>query len=212
MASTTPKKQKNNYMLYGGIGLVAIAGIAALSSTSKPKKLGEDTFNDENAGQNNTGNAGSTSYTPPIANNLNRNLVLRIGSKGEEVKQLQRQMKITADGIFGPQTEATLYSLKKVKQVSLNQYATLETVNTNNYAIGSKVMSNNKSGTKLYGNKTLADGSNMSTGEVFTTIDFGEPVGVVKGANSAITWYRIEFDAWSGKTFMWVRATDVKKY
>jgi len=40
-------------------------------------------------------------------------MVLKIGSKGEQVKDLQRILQIDADGIFGPGTER--YSKKMAR-------------------------------------------------------------------------------------------------
>jgi peptidoglycan hydrolase-like protein with peptidoglycan-binding domain len=37
-------------------------------------------------------------------------MLLKVGSKGEDVKQLQAKLGLTADGSFGPNTE------KKVKE------------------------------------------------------------------------------------------------
>ena len=34
--------------------------------------------------------------------------VLKLGSKGEEVRVLQRSLSLTADGIFGPKTESAV--------------------------------------------------------------------------------------------------------
>ena len=38
-------------------------------------------------------------------------MVLKLGSKGEEVKELQGFLKITADGIFGKGTESSVKQL-----------------------------------------------------------------------------------------------------
>lgn len=44
-------------------------------------------------------------HTPP---NTQRHAVLREGSKGAEVRQLQTLLKIAADGVFGPRTKAAV--------------------------------------------------------------------------------------------------------
>lgn len=61
--------------------------------------------------------------TPPAG--LDQNKVLMNGSRGDEVKFLQGLLGVTADGIFGPQTEAALFARKGVKQTSLAQFSQL---------------------------------------------------------------------------------------
>lgn len=39
--------------------------------------------------------------------------VLKIGSRGEEVKTLQKKLNITADGIFGKNTDAAVKAYQK---------------------------------------------------------------------------------------------------
>lgn len=66
--------------------------------------------------------------TPPAQNSgLNINLLLKNGVyNSEEVKLLQTWMGgITADGDFGPQTEARLMAVKGVKEVTLSTYPSL---------------------------------------------------------------------------------------
>lgn len=220
------KMTTENKLLYGGVALAGIAGIIALvSSGGSPKKLGEGTFEEPvkpntptPTPSNTSGN--STSYTPPapaapVA--LNKNLVLRIGSKGNEVKELQKLLGITADGIFGSQTQAALISKKGVSEITLTKFATTPNVNNNVYPVGAKLMATPKAGAKVYGNKILVDGSSMSTGEVYKTVPFGEYVGIVKGKNVQGSWYRIAFGEtnWLGQTeyvFGWVLASEVKNY
>ena len=69
-----------------------------------------------------------TNPTPPAQNSgLNINLLLKNGVyNSEEVKLLQTWMGgITADGDFGPQTEARLMAVKGVKEVTLSTYPSL---------------------------------------------------------------------------------------
>lgn len=59
-------------------------------------------------------------------NPLNFNLMLKKGSKGLEVKELQKRLGFTGynvDGIFGVNTESALYAMKRVKQTTLNQFS-----------------------------------------------------------------------------------------
>ena len=215
--ATITKKQKNNYMLYGGIGLVAIAGIAALSSTSStPKKLGTETFSDTSNTPSSTPASTTPSYTPPAPANvaLNRNLILRRGSIGAEVKELQKLLKIYSDGKFGPQTEATLFSKKGVKEITLNNFTKLVTINNNAPAIGSKLMSNNQKGTAIYKNAVKADKSNYAVlpYKEETTVDYGKHVGILKGLNGTKTWFLVLWEGTWGSYYGWVKSSDVKSY
>lgn len=49
--------------------------------------------------------------------------VLKRGSRGEEVKQLQSMMgALSIDGIFGEQTENRLFTVKGVREITLRAY------------------------------------------------------------------------------------------
>ena len=57
---------------------------------------------------------------------LNFNLMLKKGSKGFEVKELQKRLGFTGtnvDGDFGSKTESALFAMKAVKQTTLNQFS-----------------------------------------------------------------------------------------
>lgn len=59
-------------------------------------------------------------------NILNFNLMLKRGSKGAEVIELQKRLGFAgaaADGDFGVKTESALFAMKKVKQTTLNQFS-----------------------------------------------------------------------------------------
>ncbi|MNE63484.1 hypothetical protein D3C80_1588370 [compost metagenome] len=53
---------------------------------------------------------------------LDKNLILKKGSQGEEVRELQGLLKVATDGIFGPITESALLKQRGVKQISLNAW------------------------------------------------------------------------------------------
>ena len=71
---------------------------------------------------------------PPISE-LDKDKVLKKGSKGNEVKQLQaminqflkvlKKTPIVVDGAFGTKSETALYFLIQKKQTTLSQFATL---------------------------------------------------------------------------------------
>lgn len=53
---------------------------------------------------------------------IDKNKLLKIGSKGAEVKALQKLLGIKADGDFGHNTQKALLMQKKVKQIRLNSW------------------------------------------------------------------------------------------
>jgi hypothetical protein len=79
-----------------------------------------------------TGSGTATATPPAPANNntpaptqLNYDKLLRKGSTGPEVKQLQYLLAIPTDGIFGDETEGALQYRKGVTEVTLNQFSDL---------------------------------------------------------------------------------------
>jgi hypothetical protein len=58
----------------------------------------------------------------PNASHLDSNKLLKRGVKGNEVKELQRRLKITADGDFGKKTETALLHQKKLSQIRLKDW------------------------------------------------------------------------------------------
>lgn len=72
----------------------------------------------ETSAGNNAGGGGNGSSAPQ----LNYNRLLKFGSNGAEVRQLQKWLGITADGIFGAQTEAALMARKGVEEITLAQF------------------------------------------------------------------------------------------
>ncbi len=58
----------------------------------------------------------------PNATQLDSNKLLKRGIKGDEVKELQKRLKITADGDFGKITETALLHQKKISQIRLKDW------------------------------------------------------------------------------------------
>lgn len=58
----------------------------------------------------------------PYEKQLDSNKILKRGVKGDEVVELQKRLKITADGDFGKNTEKALLQQKKVSQISLKNW------------------------------------------------------------------------------------------
>lgn len=209
------KMTTENKLLYGGVALAGVAGIIALVSNSgNGKKLGTETFPvpETTPTPTPTPTQNNTHSIPAPVPALNKNLVLAQGSRGQEVVQLQKLLGITADGVFGPNTEAALKAKKGVIKITLNQFATAANVNNNSYPLNTKVFSNTKAGAKLYGNRTLPNGLNESTGVIEDTFEYGKEIGVIKGASQNAIWYRVLVSYFLGDYYRWVLASEVKKY
>lgn len=57
-----------------------------------------------------------------ISSSLNKNLPLKKGSKGEEVKELQKTLgALTIDGDFGSKTDNRLWDVFRISQITLNE-------------------------------------------------------------------------------------------
>lgn len=61
---------------------------------------------------------------PATSQSLNVTLLLKKGSKGKEVSELQKRLGIAIDGDFGVKTETALLAQKKVSQITLAGFAT----------------------------------------------------------------------------------------
>ena len=158
------------------------------------------------APKTNTG-SGTTTVT------LNKTLMLKKGSTGNEVKELQRLLGFTGsglDGIFGTNTENKLFALKLVKQCTLREFESLTTVNQNPLAIGNRIMANKKPEVKIYRAQPLANGSYDLNSEALDSVDFGDEIGTIKMISTYKTRYLI---AKPGQTtiYGWVEASQVKK-
>lgn len=157
---------------------VAVASVLTLGGVLVYKKIKKN----KELGQNEVielpvENTGSGVSTPkPKTSVINRDLTLKKGSKGQEVKVLQTLMKISADGIFGSQTEAKLLALKGVKQITLNAYPNTKKP----IAVGTKVMAK-IDGVKLYRTEKLANGAIQNVGLSNLSFKYGSQIGVFAG-------------------------------
>lgn len=155
--------------------VLTLGGVLVYKKIKKNKELGQNEVVElpvENTG------SGSVSLPKPknTASVINRDLTLKKGSKGQEVKVLQTLMKISADGIFGSQTEAKLLALKGVKQITLNAYPNAKKP----IAIGTKVMAK-VDGVKLYRTEKLANGAIQNVGLSNLSFKYGSQIGVFAG-------------------------------
>ena len=153
-------------------------------------------------------------YAEPetTATPLNTTLILKLGSRGAEVKKLQSLMGISADGIFGVVTQSTLFKLKGVNQTSIKQFLSTPFINQNILKVGTNVMAKNKLGTPIYNAIAKADTSYYTTYKVEKTIPYGREVGKIRSANPAGNWYAVYYDTFFGTEVGFVKAVDVEKF
>lgn len=203
---TTPKKEKDRTLLYAGILLLLATGAYAYNNNGKSET---STTGDDGTIPNPDIEPIKTP-AKPVAIYVTK--ILKMGSQGLEVTKLQGLMKITADGFFGPQTEAMLFQLKGVRQVSLDQYGKMPTINRNKYPAGTKLQSPLKNGTPIYDAVAKADTTYYSNQIVEETIGFGKHVGIVRTASTLGDWYTIYYDSFWGNKIGFVKASDVESY
>lgn len=199
-------KKSNNTILYGGLAVLAVAGIATLSK-KKPEPLkGQENF------ESPSGEIKPTPIAPIKTATINKGLVLKNGSKGIEVVELQKLLSVTADGIFGNGTETALFNKKGVKQISLNGYATAPNRNLNPLKAGDKIMSNNPKGTQTYKALEKADKTFYTNLDKDTLLPYGAEIGTIKTLTSGGVYYSVVTSSWLGTKIIFVKAQDVKKY
>lgn len=202
------KAKDNNMLLLAAAGLV---GGLVFVLTRKKK---EDTFY-PNAEPTTAPVASlpatTTHQAPKPVVTLNNNLVLKKGSKGEEVKKLQQLLGITADGIFGSQTEAALLAKKGVKEVTLAKYPTLLDVNPNPLKVGDRVMVVAKPSLTVNEAGKMADGTRYDSGEEYDTYQYGEEIGKITALSSSKNFYVVQVSGVFGSSYVWVPAGKVAK-
>lgn len=210
----------NEDKLLIGVGLLSV-GILSFMYFRKKKR--EQTTSQIPLEEPNTTPTIPKTATPPINQpktqiSLNKSLLLKMGSRGNEVISLQKKLGVSADGIFGKKTEAALLKTKGVKSITLNDFSSKESLPTKQAAKvvstlkipkkGQKLMAI-KNGFNIFKASQNADGSLTNTGETgtFTSFNYGEPVGTFKTAR-ANGQFLIERD---GKLY-YVVGTNVKAY
>jgi hypothetical protein len=127
-------KNNNTLLLIGG-ALLALAGASYALFKFVKKNPNFTTQAPEGTSYDNTSN-GSSKLQPELIQGLNYDLVLKLGSKNNEVKELQRLLiqnhnvnlgttgenKDGADGVFGAKTQAALLATKAVATTTLNKF------------------------------------------------------------------------------------------
>ncbi len=129
--------------------------------------------------------------TPTQGATLDRNKLLKMGSKGLEVRELQRLLGVKIDGDFGKITLNALQNAKGVAEISLNAFATAvkKKVTKPTKAVsptkalpqkGQKLMVA-KDNTVIFMSKKRADGKYYNSGSILRTLDYGDEAGVYVG-------------------------------
>lgn len=195
MTTTTPKKHSADIPGYVSLGGFALLGLIAYAMGNKKVETPIEDYTEPD----------------PTAPPLNTALILKIGSRGDEVKKLQSLMGISADGIFYTQTEATLLKLKGVRQISIKQFLSSPTINQNILKVGTNVMAKNKLGTPIYNAIAKADTSYYSDYKIEKTIPYGREIGKIRSANPAGNWYTVYYSTFFGTEVGFVKAIDIEK-
>jgi hypothetical protein len=132
------------------IGLIGLAGIGIYFLIKKKKneavlvEINDGVLAETNEEEQSTNSAGQVQK-----NDWDK--ILKIGSKGNEVKVLQRALKrVDVDGNFGSGTEKRLKEVIGLNQISLNQY---------NNLMETKIAKNLASQNTINWNKVLKKGS-----------------------------------------------------
>lgn len=207
---------KENKIL-AGVGAVAVAGLCYLYWKKKQaeKEAEETEYIPEISATTAQSGSGSGS-------SFDRNKLLKKGSKGAEVRELQALLNIKIDGDFGNKTLIALQKAKNVSQISLNAFQTQTTANivvaTKPKTVAkpiampkkdAKLMVSVKS-TKLYQSKKLANGVYSNTNQPFFgggDLSYGESAGIFKQATTNGT-YLVQM----GSVYAFVNGKHVKTY
>jgi hypothetical protein len=206
------KVSNENKVLIG----VAVIGVGVLGFLYwKNKQNGDnDTLNDIPEETEPT-----TNPIPQTGVSLDRNKLLAKGSKGLEVRELQRLLGVKIDGDFGNITLTTLLAKKGVSQISLNAFATKTKVKTPVKPITktvAKVLPRAGEKLQVIKDTTLfiakkgANGKYFGTGDKFFNggdLKYGDSAGTFVDANATGSYLVKIFDG-----FAFVKADTVKTY
>ncbi len=209
---------KNEDKVLIGVGLVAVGGIGYLYWRKKQKQKQDELLTDIPEPET-TIPADIPIEVPSTGAVLNKNKVLAKGSKGVEVRELQRLLGVTIDGVFGSITQTALQSKKGVSRISLNAYSKAKTNLKKVFDAvpivltlprkGQKLMAS-QNNVSLYNAKKTASGLYFNTGTkpfIGGTFDYGQHIGVFVGAKVGAQ-YLINRDG----TYYFVNASAVKTY
>jgi hypothetical protein len=207
------KVSNENKVLIG----VAVIGIGALGFLYWKKKQNEanDALNDIPEVAEPT--TAITNPIPQIGTSLDRNKILAKGSKGIEVRELQRLLGVKIDGDFGNITLTSLIAKKRVTQISLNGFSSKTKIKTKTIAkpiakvlpkVGEKLLAIKD--TSLFVAKQGADGKYFGTGAKFFNggdLKYGDNAGTFVDANATGSYLVKIFGG-----FAFIKADAVKTY
>jgi hypothetical protein len=209
-------KVSNEDKVLIGVGSVAVIGLGYLYWKKKQNEKQVEEIPDYIPDETPTGTPKS------ISTGLDRNKLLSKGSKGAEVRELQRLLNVKVDGDFGKNTLTALQKAKGVSQISLNQFQAAKTIATPVIKTVAKAVVKPAalpkagvklmvivSNAKLYKAKRIANGSYTNTGEksIFGGLVYGESAGTFKSATANGT-YLVQKDG----NFYFINGKHVKPY
>lgn len=160
----------------------------------------------------------------PVSTAINKSMVLKRGSRGAEVKTLQRKLGIISDGIFGAITEDKLLKNKGVKQISLNAFegristpsgASVPTTKVDvPYKKGQRLMVGVRTGFTAQRVQQKADGSYFTNGDnIFTLLGFGDEIGTIKSVlirNDGLVRYVVDNKVMGLSRLLWLSHQNVQ--
>lgn len=122
-------KVSNENKVLIGVTVIGVGALGFLYWRKKQNEALDNTVDDvtefaEPSPQN-------TNPNPQTGASLNRNRLLAKGSKGLEVRELQRLLGVPIDGDFGAITLAALLAQKGVTKISINAFAKKTNTKTN---------------------------------------------------------------------------------
>lgn len=207
-------KLKNEDKLLIGGGLLALGTIGFLYWKKKKKEKDDDLLLDDIPEPPTVVNP-----IPTAGASLDRNKLLSKGSKGLEVRELQRLLGVAIDGDFGANTLKALQAKKGVSSISLASYITAKTVVSTAIKaiptalvvpkVGQKVMANMDK-VSLFNAKRTASGNyfNDGTKPFFgSSFNYGQHIGTFV-ASKVGGQYLIKRD----NVYYFVNANAVKAY
>lgn len=192
-------KVSNEDKVLIGVGAAGLLGLFFLWEKKKDQQTADELASSIPELEAAPSSGGGSSSKPETGATLDRNKLLKVGSKGLEVRELQRLLGVEIDGDFGKITLAALQNAKGVSQISLNAFSKLKkkvAKKTPQIAllktalqpkvtlpkVGQKLMAA-KDGTVIFKAKKIANGTYTNTGErpfFDDSLKYGDYVGVFK--------------------------------
>ena len=110
----------NQKILFVSVGVI---GLGLYFFNKKNKQDTELELEKESESDYNTNENTNNESIPNVSTKTDWDKILKKGSKGIEVKLLQKSLKqLDVDGDFGTKTETRLRNVTGLNQISLNQY------------------------------------------------------------------------------------------